>query len=76
MNLTVEHFECEGAGPDSPPEGFEVRESSVASIMPNDFLLDSDVQELRDRGVHVTVVFPQPEDHWDTEEYEEEYATA
>jgi len=73
MNLVVEHFDCNGAGPDCPPEGFEVRESDVVGVEPNDFLLDHDIQELQERGITIQVVDAQPPhfmDDFEAEQFE------
>ena len=77
MNLVVEHFDCIGAGPDAPDEGFEVKESDVLGVEPNDFLLDHDIQELQERGVTVQVVpeqVPHFMDGFEPSEHEFDFA--
>ena len=66
--LVVERFECQGAGPDCPQEGFEVTEAEgVLGVVPHTFLLDHELEALKDKGVEVMVIEPSFEPHelWD-----------
>lgn len=53
MNVKLVHFDCPGSNGDCPPSGFEVLESDYPSVTKGDFLLDSEVDELRSIGVSV-----------------------
>lgn len=67
--LVVERFECLGADPDCPEQGFEVTEAEgVLGIVPSTFLLDHDLEALKAKGVKVEVKEPSledPADMWD-----------
>ena len=60
--IVLAHFTCPGSdGSDSPADGFEVLKENGTGYKPNDFLLDGDVENLREQGVRVVVaqeVFP------------------
>jgi hypothetical protein len=54
-HIKLEKFVVTGADNDAPSHGFEVVESDLPSIPVGEFLLDSEVKDLREHGARVNI---------------------